>query len=109
MTKKELTEITEITDETLGLTFQLPNRPTVRQMLEYEGAVGLSAGSDMYLRFWRAAPRVIVPDSWKCKLVELDTDLDDIHDPQAAEVIKYVALVLVSHMAKVKSGALTKN
>lgn len=63
--------------------FTVPDRPTVRQQLEYFSA---GAGLPMALRHWEGAKTLI--QSWECeKLPDHKVDLDTISDPAATTII----------------------
>lgn len=83
----------EFTKEKPECKFALPDNPTVRQQLTYF-SLSATADNEKFLeQSWQGAKAVILPASWKCKVIpDLDVDLDTLTDPQATEVILWVGM-----------------
>jgi hypothetical protein len=63
--------------------FTLPDRPTVRQQLEYYSA---SAGSASLVRYWNGAKTLI--QSWECEsFPDFTVDIESVTDPSITAVI----------------------
>ena len=54
--------------------FELPEKPTVRQLLAYDG-FDFAQGRQMYERLWEAAGNVI--QDWHCELTPETADLEE--------------------------------
>ena len=46
-------------NERLGVSFQLPDRVTVRQQLAYYSGAGLAVGDELFERYWQGAKAII--------------------------------------------------
>jgi hypothetical protein len=88
----------EYKDAALGVSFTIPDKLTVRQQMQYDGAIGEGYlnGLSMYERFWQAA-RLIIQD-WQCDYIALDADLDKLDDRQAAQVVEFAGRAAFSHV-----------
>jgi hypothetical protein len=80
-------------------TFELPDKPTVRQMLEYEAEIE-RPGVAMYERLWPAAKKLI--QNWKSEATQLDVDIDGEYTPEAVAVIKWASLAVFSWNLQLK-------
>ena len=89
----------------LQLSFVLPDRLTVRDVLRYDGAVETLVGAELYERLW-AGVRALVQE-WQCERIALDANLDDVTDLGAVDVIKWAGLAVFSHVQAAK--AIPKN
>ena len=79
-----------------GCTFEVPDRPTVRQQLEYFSATAGTAGNQMLVRFWMGAREVIT--NWECEaLPDIKVDLDDLTDPTQTDIIIWAGLQVKTH------------
>lgn len=88
-------------------SFKLPEDPTRRQLLAYDG-FELSQQPGMYPRLWDAAKTVI--QEWQCESTPLDVDLDapDGTEDQI-EIIKWAALAVFSWRLELKRNRIEKN
>ena len=84
----------DFTNEVLGAKLSLPDRPTVRQQLRYQGEIGARMGGELYIRLWAGAKTIIT--GWECAHVTLDADLDEITDPTAARCLMWAGLQVYS-------------
>lgn len=77
-----------------NVSFELPNKWTVRKVLDYDSALELStaAKDNMYVRLWNAAISVVEAGDWHIKEVPLEIDIDEIHASNVLEIIKFVGL-----------------
>lgn len=80
-------------------TFELPDKPTVRQILEYEEAIE-RPGVAMYERLWPGAKKLI--QNWKSETVQLDVDLEGDYTPEITAVIKWASLAVFSWHLELK-------
>ena len=73
-------------------SFDLPDKITVRQQLAYFGAAASMPGTkEMFSRYWDGAKQLI--QNWKCGLLpDLNTDLDEVTNPDVTSVIVWAAL-----------------
>ena len=82
--------------------FAIPDRPTVRQQMEYFGLASRSNEKDMFIRYWNGARALIIPPSWECEIVALDADLDSITDPRATEVMLWAGTQVMIYFSKLE-------
>lgn len=86
------------TDDALGLSFELPDKLTVRQRLRFKSAVLMSGAGDVYTRAWEGALTIL--GKWECETVPdphaLDVDADT--RPEAAAVVEFVANAVTQHL-----------
>lgn len=74
--------------------FTIPDRPTVRQQLEYFSA---GASLPLALRHWEGAKTLI--QSWECKLLpDYRADLDTITNPAVTSLIIQAGAEVVRFM-----------
>lgn len=74
--------------------FTVPDRPTVRQQLEYFSA---AAGSASLIRYWGGAKSII--QTWECELLpDYTVDLESITDPKVTAVIIEVGLDVMKYI-----------
>ena len=72
-------------------TFEIPDRPTVRQQLQYFSAAAGAAGNDMLVRLWYAA--VPLMTAWECEAMpDKDINLDEVSNPSQTDVIIWAGL-----------------
>jgi len=90
----------EYTYDTHPARLVLKDRPNVRERLLYKGTLGMTRGTDYYVKMWEAAQPIIT--EFECEFVKVDDDLDVIDDPRAAEVIQWVGLMAMTHMAQIE-------
>jgi hypothetical protein len=84
-------------NEKLGVSFQLPDRVSVRQQLAYISSAGLATGNELFEKLWYGARAVVT--GWKCEaLPDINTDLDSITDPKATEIILWTGLEVKQYM-----------
>lgn len=91
----------DIKREDLGLSFIVPDRPTVRDLLKYDSAIADYQGATMFERLWEGA-KVIVKD-WQCEDCPLDIDIDSADNIQVAEIIKTTGLIVFGHLQAARS------
>lgn len=81
----------------LGYTCSVPDRPTVRQQLEFFAVVGDARGKERFERYWEGAKAVIT--DWQCPaLPDIQANIDDLTNPIQARIILSVGLRVVTHM-----------
>lgn len=88
------------TDESLGVSFVVPDKITVRKQLEYKGAL-LGREKGFYVRLWDAAKTVV--ESWECSELKLDTDIDSITSKRAADIVEFVGIKVSNHMGDLET------
>ena len=67
--------------------FEIPDRPTVRQRMFYDGKT-IGTQETMYLRMWDAATDLITV--WTCELFpNHKADLESVTDPAVAELLEW--------------------
>jgi hypothetical protein len=72
--------------------FEVPEKITVRMQLAYYSAASSIEQDKLLERSWEAAKQIIIPASWRCELVKLDSDLDELTDPQATDIILWAGM-----------------
>lgn len=83
----------------LKTTFELPDAPSVLQVLRYEAAIE-QPGISMYERLWPAVP--LLATNWQSP-VPLDTDLNAaMNNYQVIQVIKWASLSVFSFYLELK-------
>ena len=72
--------------------FTVPDKPTVRQQLEYLGAATTIGGKDLFLALWRSA--LILIEDWECKLIPdpHKLDLEKANDLKVTEVVTWTGM-----------------
>jgi hypothetical protein len=89
--------VATFTNDRLGASFTLPDRPSVRQQLAYFSEAGIARGQELFERYWRGALTII--QDWKCAaLPDPNIDLDALDDPKATEVILWAGIAAKNHM-----------
>lgn len=80
----------EYNNESLGVSFALPKRITIRQHLQIKSRmVMLSSLDDYYMVFWQAIMPVI--EDWRCDVIPKPEDLDfNSDDVTISKVIMWV-------------------
>lgn len=86
----------------LQTTFDVLDKPTVRQWLAYDGAVEMRMGLTTYERLWSGVQAIIKPEHWHSP-ISLDVDLDSAQDHIAVEIIKWAGLNLFSFMLNLRN------
>jgi len=77
--------------------FVVPDRPTVRQQLEYYSMAAGATESEFIVRLWRAAQALIT--EWECeKLPLFKADLDSVSAPSQTTVIIWAAMAVRNFM-----------
>lgn len=98
----------EYTIESVGLRLTVPDRLTVRQQLEYKGLIAFADRAEAYPRFWDGARRLI--DKWECeKMPEKDVDIDEVDDPEIADIIFMACNIVNGHLNRLENEAVPKN
>lgn len=91
-----------------GLRLTVPDRLTVRQQLEYRSLVAFGSKKDMYARFWDGARHII--EEWDCdRLPDMNVSLDEIDDPEAADIIFAACNAVAGHLDRLEAEAVPKN
>jgi hypothetical protein len=97
----------KFSEPSLELEFDLPEKPTVRQMLAYDSAVFVDhMGDATLIRLWHGAVEVV--QNWKCP-ISIDVNLDGEIDPKTLEMVKYVGLMAFSWAQGIKEAVVPKN
>lgn len=90
----------EYKNERLGVTFSVPDKPTVRQQMAYYGAYGYSpVDKDRPVRMWEAALELI--EAWECENIPdpKALDLDTETSPTAASVAIWAGSTVFVYMS----------
>lgn len=85
----------------LKTTFEAPERPTYRQMLDYDTAVEFALHTPTAERLWAGVTRLA--QNWQSEIVQLDQRLDqEMADYRAVSVMKWAGLALFSHVLSLR-------
>lgn len=77
--------------------FSVPDRPTVRQQMEYFSATVGAAGSQLLSRYWEGAKALIT--EWECEIIpKRDNSLDEMTNPEQAELLIWASMQVKRHM-----------
>lgn len=91
--------------EDLKTTFEVPDRPTPRDILRYDGFIDFNQQGSLYERLWPAACSLV--KNYKSEVLPeakadwLDTEEE--WDMQAYEIVKWVSLAVFSYVRKFKA------
>lgn len=87
-----------LTHEALGLSFEVPERPTVGQHLRYRSAIAGAAGEDMYGRHWQGAKTLIL--EWESPhLPDYDVDLETVTSIRAADTVSIACNLVAAYIS----------
>lgn len=76
-------------------TFTVPDRPNVKQQMDYRSAVDFSDEQNHYFKFWKAALRLI--DSWQCELIpDYHVDAETLTNPKQATIMAWAGMEVVN-------------
>jgi hypothetical protein len=90
-----------------GIAFDLPDAPTMRQVLRYDSAVETQPDASLYERLWSGACTVV--ENWRGPVELKPGALDGPMEPGALESVKYACLLTFSWINDVKARATSKN
>lgn len=95
--------------ERLKVSFDLPEKVTVRQSLQYWGVFSAAAHNRqmMFLDLWDVILKLGLISNWECEFFALETPLDQVEDPRVAELVMEVCNIVYRHMEGLK--AIEKN
>jgi hypothetical protein len=80
----------------LGCSFSVPDRPTVRQQLQYYSQVRDTRGKEQYERMWAGAQALIA--DWQCPdLPDPNASLDEMTNPSQALIIIWAGGMVYRH------------
>ena len=87
----------EFTTEKWGsASFEVPDNPTVFQILEFDSKQYELEHLPALVRLWEMSKTLIT--EWECEaLPELDADLGEETDPRAARVIEWASNLVANH------------
>jgi hypothetical protein len=87
----------EFKRENPAARFTVPDRPTVRQQLEYYSMASGTTQASALLRLWEGAQALI--QEWECEAMPLyKADLDEVTDPAMTDLIVWASLAVQRHM-----------
>ena len=97
----------EYSDDKLGVSFSLPDKPNVRQQLRFKSEIAFSSNADKMERMWFGALEIM--SDWQCEAIPepLAVDFAKETDPKVADIITYVASTTSGHMMRL--GLIPKN
>ena len=83
-----------IESEAFKVSFDLPERPTARQVLAYDSALMMHRDEPALVKLWECARTVI--GNWSCEFVpSIDIPLEDLEGVQAAQAIEWATMQVV--------------
>lgn len=88
-----------LSNDDLGVSFEIPDRFTVREQLAFRSRIAGTAGDVALIRYWHAAISVI--SDWQCELVPdpAALDMDTEASVQVADIVQWTANAVAGHMA----------
>ena len=87
----------EYKNEQFGLSFSVPDKVTVRQQLAFYSEAARASGDELFERMWLGA-RTVIQD-WKCTAMpDLNANIDELTDPDAAGAIVWASMRVKEHM-----------
>ena len=82
--------------------FSIPDRPTVRQQLEFFSLIAGTQDKDRLFRYWTGAQALIT--EWECELLpDRKKVLDDVDDSNITDVIVWAGISIVNYMNSLDS------
>lgn len=94
-------------NEELGVSFTLPDEPTVRQQLRWRNARMRRGFSDPGATVYEVVWEDILPlvGEWACEIAPRpeEIDLDTATDPLIADLVTWVGLRVFTHFEKVEA------
>lgn len=82
--------------------FTVPDRPTVRQQLEYFSLAGGASDQDMLVRYWLGTVALI--EAWECKLMpDYNVDIDELDNPEITNIMVWAGLQIRQHINSLDS------
>jgi len=76
--------------ETFHVKFDLPDKPTARQVLSYDSMLIEQRDEPALVTLWECARAIIV--NWECEYVpHIETSLDELEGIEAAQAIEWAA------------------
>jgi hypothetical protein len=88
-------------NEKLGCSFEIPDKPTVRQQLAYNWIIATENEADGMGKHWRAAQPLIT--GWKCEtLPDVKVNLDTVTDTAITTIISWAALSVFQRMTSLE-------
>ena len=101
--------------EDLKTTFEVPDRPTRRQVLRYDDAtdpyIGRVSGMGMYERLWAGV--CVIATNWQSEYVPaLNADVLDgeySQDDKTLDVVKMAGLAVFGHMRRLNEEVAPPN
>jgi hypothetical protein len=93
----------EYKSEALGVSFEMPDRVTVRQQLAYRGQVALAASDNTFAVHWKAAQPLL--QNWACEKLPdpAAVDLDEETDTAVADIVTWTANTAAGHMLALRA------
>lgn len=76
--------------------FTIPDRPTVRQQMEYFSATVGASGSQLLTKYWFGAKALI--NDWQCESLSNDANIDEITNPEQTEMMIWAAMKVKTFM-----------
>lgn len=89
--------------QTLGVSFEVPDRFSVREQLAFRAAVVDAEGQTNYERYWQAAQTIVT--TWSCELIPdpAALDLDAADDYRIANIVQWAANTVAGHMLRLET------
>ena len=93
----------EYKNDDLGVSFEIPDKITVRKQLAFYSAASAFSGEMQYGRYWAAAMAVI--ENWKSELIPdpAKLDMDDESNPSIATAIIWVSNTAIAHLNRLEA------
>lgn len=87
-----------------GVSFELPEKVTVQQSLQYWGVFSTAIHNSqmMFLDMWAVIVSLGLIQNWTCEFFELETPLDQVEDPRVSGLVMEVCNIVYQHMEGLK-------
>lgn len=89
-------------DKKLGVSFEVPDKFTVRDQLRYKGVTSTLDSEDFLINLWHGARLFI--QKWECeKFPDFDVSIDKIHDPAIADIVSWAGMQVLGHIRELET------
>lgn len=88
-------------NEKLGCSFEVPDRPNVRQQLGWFSEMSETVNQTQFERYWEAGKTLI--ENWQCDVLpDPSVSLDEMTNPIQTQVVIWAGLQIVGHMNRLE-------
>ena len=97
--------MTAFTNERIGVSFELPERLSVRAQLHFRIAVAAADDTNWLIRYWQAALPLL--SNWQCEALPdpAALDIDTADDPALTNIVQWTANTVAGFMLQLETPA----